>query len=71
MWSNDFHYRWNSTLFAAPGYVVAMVNFRGSVGYGQEWTDAVSRDWGGGPYQDLLAAWTIWLPIFSISIQPK
>ena len=55
MWSNDFHYRWNSTLFAAPGYVVAMVNFRGSVGYGQEWTDAVSRDWGGGPYQDLLA----------------
>ncbi|MBN1541169.1 S9 family peptidase [candidate division KSB1 bacterium] len=55
MWSNSFHYRWNSALFAAPGYVVAMVNFRGSTGYGQEWTDAVSRDWGGAPYQDLMA----------------
>ena len=31
-----------------------MVNFRGSTGYGQDWTDAVSRDWGGGPYQDLM-----------------
>jgi len=52
---DDFHFRWNPSLFAAPGYVVAMVNFRGSSGYGQEWTDAVSKDWGGGPYQDLMA----------------
>ncbi len=54
-WSDGFHYRWNASLFAAPGYVVAMVNFRGSRGYGQEWCDAVSKDWGGGPYQDLMA----------------
>jgi len=55
MSEDNFHYRWNSSLFAAPGYVVAEVNFRGSTGYGQAWTDAVSQDWGGGPYQDLMA----------------
>jgi len=54
-WNDGFHYRWNASLFAAPGYVVAMVNFRGSRGYGQEWCDAVSKDWGGGPYQDLMS----------------
>jgi dipeptidyl aminopeptidase/acylaminoacyl peptidase len=53
-WSDDFHYRWNASLFAAPGYVVAMINFRGSRGYGQAWCDAVSKDWGGGPYRDLM-----------------
>lgn len=55
MWSDDFHYRWNTSMFAAPGYVVAAVNFRGSKGYGQAWCDAVSKDWGGGPYKDLMA----------------
>ena len=55
MWSDDFHYRWNSQMFASPGYVVAMVNFRGSKGYGQWFCDQVSRDWGGGPYKDLMA----------------
>jgi dipeptidyl aminopeptidase/acylaminoacyl peptidase len=55
MSEDNFHFRWNPSLFAAPGYVVAMVNFRGSTGYGQAWTDAVSKDWGGGPYKDLMA----------------
>ena len=55
MWSDDFHYRWNSEMFASPGYVVAMVNFRGSKGYGQWFCDQVSKDWGGGPYKDLMA----------------
>ncbi|MDW7679013.1 MAG: S9 family peptidase [bacterium] len=54
MWSDNFHYRWNAQMFAAPGYVVAMVNFRGSKGYGQEFCNAVSKNWGGGPYQDLM-----------------
>lgn len=54
-WSDNFHYRWNAQMFAAPGYVVAMVNFRGSKGYGQEFCDAVSKNWGGGPYKDLMA----------------
>ncbi|MDZ7261759.1 MAG: S9 family peptidase [candidate division KSB1 bacterium] len=54
-WGDNFHYRWNAQMFAAPGYVVAMVNFRGSSGYGQAFCDAVSKNWGGGPYQDLMA----------------
>jgi len=54
MWSDNFHYRWNISMFSAPGYVVAAVNFRGSKGYGQTWCDAVSKDWGGGPYKDLM-----------------
>lgn len=55
MWSDDYHYRWNASMFAAPGYVVAMVNFRGSKGYGQKWCDAVSKNWGNGPYKDLMS----------------
>lgn len=47
--------RWNPQLFAAKGYVVVMPNFRGSLGYGQSYVDAVSRDWGGGPYEDIMA----------------
>ena len=54
MWSDDFHYRWNSSMFAAPGFVVVAINPRGSKGYGQTWCDAVSRDWGGGPFKDLM-----------------
>ncbi len=53
-WGNDFHYRWNYQMFAAPGYVVFMINFHGSRGYGQNFTDAVSKDWGGAPYQDIV-----------------
>ncbi len=55
MWDDSFHYRWNAQMFAAPGYVAVMINFRGSKGYGQEFCDAVSRDWGGGPYRDLMS----------------
>ena len=54
MWADNFHYRWNAEMFAAPGYVVAMVNFHGSSGYGQEFTDAISGDWGGAPFEDLM-----------------
>ncbi len=53
-WGDDFHFRWSYQMFAAPGYVIWAVNFHGSTGYGQDFTDAVSRDWGGAPYQDLL-----------------
>jgi len=53
-WGDEFHYRWNAQMFAAPGYAVAMVNFHGSEGYGQDFTDAVSGDWGGKPYEDLM-----------------
>lgn len=52
-WGDDFHFRWNYQMFAAPGYVVFMINFHGSRGYGQTFMDAVSKDWGGAPYEDI------------------
>jgi dipeptidyl aminopeptidase/acylaminoacyl peptidase len=51
---DDFHYRWNAQMFASPGYVVAMINPRGSTGYGQELTNQISGDWGGKVYTDLM-----------------
>jgi dipeptidyl aminopeptidase/acylaminoacyl peptidase len=53
-WRDRFHYRWNAEMFAAPGYVVIMINFHGSRGYGQAFCDAVSKNWGGWPYQDIM-----------------
>lgn len=53
-WSDVFHYRWNTNMFAAPGYVIAAVNPRGSIGYGQQFTDEISRDWGGRVFEDLM-----------------
>jgi dipeptidyl aminopeptidase/acylaminoacyl peptidase len=41
-------------MFASPGYVVATINFTGSTGYGQAFTDAISGDWGGAPYEDIM-----------------
>lgn len=55
-WADEFHYRWNYQLFAAQGYVVIATNFTGSTGYGQAFTDAISGDWGGKPYVDLMKA---------------
>jgi dipeptidyl aminopeptidase/acylaminoacyl peptidase len=54
-WGNSWTYRWNAELFAASGnYVVVMINFHGSTGYGQKFTDSISGDWGGKPYVDLM-----------------
>ncbi|MGI9086368.1 MAG: prolyl oligopeptidase family serine peptidase [Chthoniobacterales bacterium] len=53
-WGDDWSYRWNPELFAANGYVVIMINPHGSTGYGQAFTDEVSGDWGGQPYEDLM-----------------
>lgn len=53
-WGDQFHYRWSAQMFASRGYVVAMVNPRGSTGYGQKFTDEISRDWGGKVYEDLM-----------------
>jgi dipeptidyl aminopeptidase/acylaminoacyl peptidase len=53
-WTDDFHYRWNHSLFASPGYVVAAINFHGSPGYGQAFTDSISGDWGGAPFIDMV-----------------
>jgi dipeptidyl aminopeptidase/acylaminoacyl peptidase len=50
---NDFHYRWNPQAYAGAGYAAVMVDFHGSTGYGQAFTDAIRGDWGGKPYEDL------------------
>jgi dipeptidyl aminopeptidase/acylaminoacyl peptidase len=59
-WGDDWSYRWNAELFTAPtsatpsGYVVIMINFHGSTGYGQKFIDAINGDWGGAPFEDLM-----------------
>ncbi|WP_371185414.1 prolyl oligopeptidase family serine peptidase [Thalassotalea maritima] len=50
---NMFHYRWNAQLWAAQGYGVVMIDFHGSTGYGQAFTDSITGDWGGKPLEDL------------------
>jgi dipeptidyl aminopeptidase/acylaminoacyl peptidase len=50
---NHWHYRWNPQVYAARGYVAVMVDFHGSTGYGQKFTDAINGDWGGKPLEDL------------------
>ncbi|MCB9284409.1 MAG: S9 family peptidase [Lewinellaceae bacterium] len=56
MVSQSWSYRWNLQLFAAQGYIVIAPNRRGTFGFGQAWTDAITGDWGGQPMQDLLSA---------------
>jgi dipeptidyl aminopeptidase/acylaminoacyl peptidase len=51
--NNEFHYRWNPQPFAGAGYAVVTIDFHGSVGYGQAFADAISKDWGGKPLVDL------------------
>ncbi len=51
--SNDFHYRWNPQTYAGQGFAVVTINFHGSTGYGQAFTDSISGDWGGKPLEDL------------------
>ena len=53
-WGEAWSYRWNAELFAANGYVVVMINPRGSTGYGQDFIDGVNGDWGGKPFTDLM-----------------
>ncbi len=50
---NMFHYRWNAQTYAGAGYGVVMIDFHGSTGYGQAFTDAIGDDWGGKPLTDL------------------
>jgi len=55
-WAQNWSYRWNPQVFAAAGYVVAMVNPRGSTGFGQKFIDDINNDWGGKAYDDIIAA---------------
>jgi dipeptidyl aminopeptidase/acylaminoacyl peptidase len=51
---DHFHYRWNPQAYAGAGYAVVFIDFHGSTGYGQAFTDAINGDWGGAPYEDLM-----------------
>lgn len=55
--SDNWHYRWNAQTYAGAGYAVVMVDFHGSTGYGQAFTDSISGDWGGKPFEDLQKGW--------------
>jgi dipeptidyl aminopeptidase/acylaminoacyl peptidase len=51
--SDSWSYRWNPRLFTAPGYAAVSVDFHGSTGYGQAFTDSIHQNWGGWPLEDL------------------
>ena len=53
-WGEEWSYRWNAELMAASGYVVILINPRGSTGYGQKFIDGINGDWGGKPIVDLM-----------------
>lgn len=50
---NSWSTRWNPRLFSAPGYAAVTIDFHGSTGYGQAFTDSIKQDWGGKPLEDL------------------
>ncbi len=50
---DHFHYRWNPQTYTGQGFVAVMIDFHGSTGYGQAFTDSISGDWGGKPLVDL------------------
>ena len=51
-----WHARWNAQAFAAPGHVVALVNFQGSTGWGQRFAQCIQGEWAARPYEDILRA---------------
>lgn len=53
--NNSWSYRWNPAVFAGAGYALVAVDFHGSTGYGQAFTDAIRNNWGGWPLDDLKA----------------
>ncbi len=54
--ADQFHARWNGQLFAAPGYIVAMVNFQGSTSWGQDFAQRIQGEWARRPFEDLMQA---------------
>ena len=63
-WANDFHYRWNPQTYAGAGFAVVVIDFHGSTGYGQAFTDSISGHWGDRPLEDLKKGWAAALQKF-------
>lgn len=51
--NNSWSYRWNPAVFAGAGYAVVSIDFHGSTGYGQKFSDDIRNNWGGWPLEDL------------------
>jgi acylaminoacyl-peptidase len=56
-WNDSWSYRWNPQIWTSLGYGVVVLDFHGSTGYGQAFTDAISRHWGDRPLEDLQKGW--------------
>ena len=56
-WNDGWSYRWNPQTYTGLGYGVVVVDFHGSTGYGQAFTDAISGHWGDRPLEDLQKGW--------------
>jgi dipeptidyl aminopeptidase/acylaminoacyl peptidase len=54
---NLFHYRWNAQTYAGAGFAVVMIDFHGTPGYGQAFTDSIAGHWGDRPLEDLQKGW--------------
>jgi len=55
-WGESWSYRWNPQVMAGAGFLVVMPNPRGSTGYGQKFTEDIKANWGGKPYEDIMAS---------------
>jgi dipeptidyl aminopeptidase/acylaminoacyl peptidase len=64
--NNSWSFRWNPRTFSAGRYAVVSVDFHGSTGFGQAFTDAIRQDWGGKPLEDLQKGWA-----FALSKDPQ
>lgn len=51
--NNSWSFRWNPAVMASQGYAAVTIDFHGSTGYGQAFTDSINKDWGGKPLEDL------------------
>ena len=63
-WLDEFHYRWNPQTYAGAGFAVVAIDFHGSTGYGQAFTDSISGHWGDRPLEDLQKGWAAALAKF-------
>jgi len=54
---DGWSYRWNPQTYAGQGYAVVMIDFHGSTGYGQKFTDSITGHWGDRPLEDLQKGW--------------
>ncbi|MDP2439524.1 MAG: prolyl oligopeptidase family serine peptidase, partial [archaeon] len=70
-WADGWSYRWNPAVFASRGYCVALIDFHGSTGYGQGFTDSIRADYGGKPFLDMEKGVEHVLARYSFEVDPS